>query len=133
MQRIVLTTLDEVAVQFGTTTPRRRFLFDKLRQLIQLIEQTGSLKRVYLFGSFVTGKASPNDLDLLVVMDSNFTTATLSGLLLEPFEHERCRIRYSADVFWVTETINQEQIENLLEVFSRDRDKREQPIVELRL
>ena len=40
-------------------------------------------------------------------------------------------IRYNADVFWVTESIGAEHIADALMVFSRDRQFRTQPIVEV--
>jgi hypothetical protein len=84
-----------------------------------------------LFGSFVSGKPSPNDVDLLVVMDAGFSTTHLGGTGLEVFQHDLCRIRYDADVFWVTEAVGNDRIEDLLDVFSRDRDGRDQSIFEV--
>jgi hypothetical protein len=52
---------------------------------------------------------------------------------VEVFQHDTCRIRYQVDLFWVSESIGIAQIEKLLEVFSRDRNGREQPIFEVRL
>jgi predicted nucleotidyltransferase len=92
---------------------------------------TGNVKRVYLFGSFVSGKASPNDVDLLVVMNAGFSTTHLGERSLEIFQHDVCRIRYHADVFWVTEAVGGDRIEDLLDVFSRDRDGRGQSIFEV--
>jgi len=90
-------------------------------------------KQVFLFGSFVTGKASPNDIDLLVVMNGAFSTANVSGQDLNIFQHDLCRIRFHADLFWVTESVGADRIEDLLDVFSRNRDGRPQPIIEVQL
>jgi Family of unknown function (DUF6932) len=78
-------------------------------------------------------KASPNDVDLLVVMKAGFSTTQLSGKVSELFQHDVCRIRYQADLFWVTEVVGNARIEDLLEVFSRDREGRTQSIVEVKL
>ena len=128
-----IASLEEIGKRFGTTTPRRQFLFGRLQAVVNHLLSTGSVRNIYLFGSFVSGKASPNDIDLFVVMESGFTTAHLRGEALEVFQHDRCKIRYHADVFWVTGAIGNERITDLLDVFSRDREKREQPIIEVRV
>ena len=119
--------------RFGTATPRRQFLFGRLQALVNDLVSTGSVKRIYLFGSFVSRKSSPNDIDLLVVMEAGFTTAQLSGRVSEVFQHDLCRIRYHANVFWVTEVIGDERIDDLLDVFSRNREKQQRPIIEVKV
>ena len=89
------------------------------------------MKHIYLFGSFVTGKDSPNDIDLLVIMKGTFSTANLSGTDLDVFQHDVCRILFHADVFWVTDTVGADRIEDLLDVFSRNRKGQAQPIIEV--
>ena len=125
--------LQEIGKRFGTATPRRQFLFARLQALVNDLVSTGSVKHMYLFGSFVTGKPLPNDIDLFVVMEAGFTTAPLSRRALEPFQHGLCKIRYHADLFWVTEAIGAEQIDDLLEVFSRDRQRQLQLVVEVKV
>jgi hypothetical protein len=34
--------------------------------------------------------------------------------IIDVFMHDRCRLRYQADVFWVTEAVGQEQLDALL-------------------
>lgn len=66
-------------------------------------------------------------------MKRGFTTAGLDEKCLEVFQHELCGLRYHADLFWVTEAIGADQLKDLLEVFSRDCEQVEQPIIEVRL
>jgi predicted nucleotidyltransferase len=128
-----IASLDELRIRFGTSTPRRQFLFRQLEIVIDQLLITRSVKQIYLFGSFVSGKASPNDVDLLVVMNAGFSTTQLGGKVLELFQHDVCRIRYQADLFWVTEVVGNARIEDLLEVFSRDREGRAQSVIEVKL
>ena len=128
-----IASLDDLRIRFGTSTPRRQFLCRQLEIVIDQLRVTRSLKQVYLFGSFVSGKASPNDIDLLVVMNAGFSTTQLSGKALELFQHDLCRIRYHADLFWVTEAVSRASIEELLEVFSRDREGRAQSVIKVKL
>jgi predicted nucleotidyltransferase len=128
-----IASLDDLRMRFGTSTPRRQFLFRQLEIVIDQLLITRSVKQIYLFGSFVSGKASPNDVDLLVVMNAGFSTTQLGGKVLELFQHDVCRIRYQADLFWVTEVVGNARIEDLLEVFSRDREGRAQSVIEVKL
>jgi hypothetical protein len=126
-------TFEEIRQRYGESTPRRQFLWRRLQTVVRLLSDTGYLRRLYLFGSFTTAKPSPNDLDYLAVMATGFTTANLTSPLLEVFQHDRCRLYYHADVFWVTEAVGKDHIDAILTVFSRDRSGAPQPIVEIRL
>jgi hypothetical protein len=127
-----IASLEEIRIRFGASTPRRQFLFRQLQMVVSQLLATGSVNQIYLFGSFVTGKVSPNDIDLFVVMKAGFSTAHLGGRTLDIFQHDVCRIRYHADIFWATEAVGTDQIEDLLDVFSRDREGRHQPIFEVK-
>jgi hypothetical protein len=124
-------TLEEIRQQYGESTPRRQFLFRHLQTVTRLLSETGSLRHLYLFGSFTTTKPTPGDLDCLAVMAAGFTTVNLPARLLDVFQHDLCRLYYHADVFWVTEVVGREHIEAMLAVFSHDRHGALQPIVEV--
>lgn len=130
---LTVLTFEEIRQRYGESTPRRQFLCSRLQTVLQLLSTTGALRRLYLFGSFVTTKPAPRDLDCLIVMATGFTTVTLLSPLLEVFQNDMCRLYYQADVFWVTEAIGKEHIDAMLQVFSRDRDGISQPVVEVRL
>ena len=128
---IEVVPLAKVRERFGTRSPRRQFLYERLRAVVTRLHETGQVRHIYLFGSFPTEAALPNDVDLFVVMAAGFHTTGLPDELLVVFVHDSCRIRYNVDVFWVTESIGAEHIADALAVFSRDRQFRSQPIVEV--
>jgi hypothetical protein len=66
-------------------------------------------------------------------MAADFTTSHLKGRIAEIFQNEACRIRYGVDLFWVTEAIGERHIQDVLEVFSRDRQQQYNPIVEIQI
>ena len=70
---IHVVTEDEVFARFATPSARRQWLGEQLHSLLALAQSTGQLARVFLWGSFVTNKEIPNDLDVLLVMDTGFT------------------------------------------------------------
>lgn len=51
--------LGEVVDRFGTGTPRRQALAERLREMVTLARATGKLRRLFIWGSFAT------DIDLL--------------------------------------------------------------------
>ena len=92
-------TLEEIRQRYGESTPRRQFLFRRLQTVAQLLSETGSLRHLYLFGSFTTAKPNPGDLDCLAVMAAGFTTMHLPVHLLDVFQHDLGRLDDHAEVF----------------------------------
>src|SRR5262245_12525518 len=124
-------TLEEIRQQYGESTPRRQFLFRRLQTVSRLLSETGSLRHLYLFGSFTAAKPNPGDLDCLAVMAAGSTTVNLPAHLLDVFQHDLCRLYDDAEVFWVIEMVGGEYIEAMLAVFSHDRQGAFQSIVEV--
>jgi len=50
---------------------------EQLCSLVALAKSMGQLARVFLWGSFVTSKEAPNDLDVLLVMSTEFAVEAL--------------------------------------------------------
>ncbi|SRR6266511_2054882 len=69
---IHLATEAKVFGRFATPSARRQWLREQLQSLLALATSTRQLARVFLWGSFVTSKEVPNDLDVLLVMDTEF-------------------------------------------------------------
>ncbi len=124
-------SIGEVKRRFGTSTPKRQFLFERFQAVFNLLHETGKVKHVYLFGSFPAAIPSPNDVDLFVVMAADFTTRGLREDLADVFTHHACRMRYNTDVFWVTDAVGEEQIKVALDVFSRSRAHEPQAVLEV--
>ncbi len=60
----------ELKARFGTfqSSDRRPRLFDRLEAFIIAAQASGIVRRLVVDGSFVTAKAAPNDIDLIVVV-----------------------------------------------------------------
>jgi response regulator of citrate/malate metabolism len=56
-------TLTEVMRHFGTGTSQRRVVAQRLERIYNLARSTGRLARFVVFGSFVTAKPDPNDVE----------------------------------------------------------------------
>ena len=124
-------SLEAMRERFGTSTPRRQFLFQRFRMIFDLLHETAKVKHVYVFGSFVAMIPSPNDVDLFVIMTADFTMRGLREDVVSVFTQNTCRIRYNADVFWVTEGIGEEQSKASLNVFSRNCMQEPQALLEV--
>jgi hypothetical protein len=68
---------EAVFARFATASARRQWLGEQLRSLLALAKATGQLSRVFLWGSFVTSKEVPNDVDVLLVMAADFAVEAL--------------------------------------------------------
>ena len=70
---------EELQFRFGGLSPRRVWLFGRLRALLELAATNGKLRRVFIWGSFVTAKPAPRDLDILLIMDEEFEVDGLAA------------------------------------------------------
>jgi hypothetical protein len=57
---------EEFRARFCGSSPRRLWLSGRLRTLLELASANGKLRRVFIWGSFVTAKFAPKDLDILL-------------------------------------------------------------------
>ncbi|MCX6365430.1 MAG: hypothetical protein NTX57_01825 [Armatimonadetes bacterium] len=90
----------QLAPHFATTT-RRRVLLERLLHLYTLAEATGFQERFVVFGSFVTTKPEPGDLDIILVMRMGFQSSQALQESQLLFDHERADTEFGASVFWV--------------------------------
>jgi hypothetical protein len=125
-------TLSEVVEHFGTNTPRRQVLASRLQELVSLAQATGKLQRIFIWGSFVTGKPSPRDLNVFLLMQEGFDRefTALAPPQQYVFDHERARLLFEADIFWATEAIGA-VLASWLSVYQLSRDMEPRGIVEV--
>src|SRR5262245_19471110 len=93
-------TLSEVLQRFGGGNLQRRTVADRLARIYQLAKSTGQLARFVVFGSFVTAKAEPNDIDIILLMEDTFDVAAVSGEAALLFQHMEAHSVFGASVFW---------------------------------
>ena len=67
-------TMEELQQAFGQfrRSDRRPQLTEKLRRFVEDAQQAGIAAAVIIDGSYVTAKAEPNDIDLLLALRSDF-------------------------------------------------------------
>lgn len=94
-------SLPEVLFRFGAGSPQRKFLALRLQRIHRVAVETGHLARFIVFGSFVTSKPRPQDVDVFMIMDDNFDVGQLSGEALKLFDHAAAQAHFGCSVFWV--------------------------------
>jgi hypothetical protein len=94
--------LGEVLSRFGGGTPARRRCTAVLRHVLELAARTGELDRLVVFGSYVTDKPAPNDVDVVLIMNRGFEPDDAPEECRVLFDHLRAQQELGASVFWVT-------------------------------
>jgi hypothetical protein len=92
--------LAEVLQRFGSGSVQRRAVADRLIRVYQLVLSTGQLARFVIFGSFVTAKDAPNDVDIVLLMEDTFDLASVTGEAALVFQHMEANTHFGASVFW---------------------------------
>jgi hypothetical protein len=121
----------EFHARFGGSSSRRIWLTGRLRALLDLAASGHQLRRVFIWGSFVTGKASPRDLDILLIMDEDFEVDGIGDAARVVFDSARAKLQFQADVFWARASIGDEILRLWLETYQTSRNFRKRGIVEL--
>ncbi len=96
-----LASLDEVIDRFGKSTSQRAKIAERLKRIHSLVKSTNGLARFIIFGSFVTGKSSPNDVDIFLLMNDAFDVGKVTGETLIVFDHPAAQSYFGASIFWV--------------------------------
>jgi hypothetical protein len=124
-------TLAEVIAQFGTGTAQRQAVTARLLRLYNLVKATNHLERFIIFGSYVTTKPAPNDVDIFLVMAEAFDVNDWGEETRAVFAHAQAQSRFGASVFWVTQSSSRTNIESLLTAWQTTRDQTRRGIVEV--
>jgi hypothetical protein len=123
----------EFQSRFGGSSPRRVWLSGRLRALLELAATNGKLRRIFIWGSFVTAKPSPKDLDILPIMDEDFEVEGITAPAQAVFDSVRAKLLFESDVFWARASIGSEMLDLWLDTYQTSRSFRKRGIVELEL
>ena len=123
-------TLQEVREVFGTGSAKRKLLIGNLENIIELAKSTGKLERVIIWGSFISNKDFPQDIDLLLIMRGDFDLDANPPEVKRIFDYVQGRIVFNADIFWTKSSIGEEAIGLWIETYQMTRDFESRGIVE---
>lgn len=89
--------------------------------------------RVIVFGSYVSSKAEPNDVDLFVVMNDEFDLAAVAGEAKMLFDHLVTQAHFGASIFWVRRASCYPSEEEMVTGWGTKRDGKVCGVVEVRM
>ena len=124
-------TIDEVLVRFGSGSPQRQAVAARLLRIYRAARETGRLERFIIFGSFVTTKADPNDVDIMLVMRDDFVLEDCIEGSRKLFEHDQAEREFGASVFWIRPSLLLEPLDEFLAYWQVKRDQTRRGIVEV--
>lgn len=124
-------TLREVLERFGLGSIQRRAVADRLKRLHELVLSTRQLARFIVFGSFVTAKADPNDVDIVLLMEDTFDLASVTGEAAPVFHHQEAIARFGASIFWATRSGALGGEQTMIEYWQVRREGGQRGIVEI--
>lgn len=124
-------SLSEVIEHFGTGLPQRRIMAQRLARIYKLVSSTNQLARFIIFGSFVTAKSAPNDIDIFLLMEDSFDASQLVGESGIIFNHLMAQNYEGASIFWIRKlaALNGEQ--ETIEYWQLKRDGTKRGIIEV--
>ena len=124
-------TLDEVLVRFGKGTFQREAVTRTLLHIHSIALAIGELERFIIYGSYITAKPNPRDVDVFLVMKEGFTTTVLNDEAKLIFRHAEAEEKLGASIFWVTHGRSFATIDFLIEGWQTTRDETFRGIVEV--
>ncbi|MGH8476165.1 MAG: DUF6932 family protein [Methylococcales bacterium] len=124
--------LEEIGARFDSGTPARVRGFHKLKFLHNLGRLRGRLKRFLIFGSFVSDKAEPRDVDVVLIMDADFKVEECRRESKTLFSHADADAKFGASVFWMREgMLLEELMMDFFDVWQTRRDGKKSGMLEL--
>ena len=124
-------TLDDVLSRFGQPSSGRRIVAARLERVYRLAMGTGHVERFVVFGSFVTNKHEPNDVDLTLVMDDTFDLSLVSGEARLLFDHQVADSHFGTSIFGVRRMAAFGGEQAMVAFWQRRRDGKLRGIVEI--
>ena len=124
-------TLPEVIAHFGTSTLQRRLVAQRLAHIYTLARSTGQLARFIIFGSFVTAKREPNDVDIFMLMEDTFDAQQVEREAAIIFDHVAAQHYEGVSVFWIRRMAAIDGEETAIQYWQNTREQTKRGIVEV--
>ena len=123
--------LTEVLDRCGGGTSQRQAVALRLNRISRIAAAIGDLARLVVFGSFVTAKPEPADVDVFPLMEDIFDASRLTAEARLLFDHAAAQASFGASVFWFRRQAALEGEAAALELWQVKRDGSLRGIVEI--
>lgn len=124
-------TLGEVLLRFAESSPQRRNVGARLKRVYDLVVSTGAVGRFIVFGSFVSDKPNPNDVDIFLVMGNEFDLESIAGEARLVFDHGIAQAHFGASIFWLREVAALPNVEASIAGWEIKRDGSARGLIEV--
>lgn len=124
-------TLSEVIDHFGSGSVQRRLVARRLERIHKLAYTTRQVARFIVFGSFVTAKPDPKDIDIFLLMQDDFDSRLVQGEAAIVFDHLAIQNVEGASVFWIRRQAAIADEQSAVEHWQIKRDKTRRGVVEV--
>lgn len=124
-------TLPDVIKYFGKGSIQRSIVAARLQRICALAVETRHLARFIIFGSFVTDKSDPQDIDIFLLMEDTFDVSTLTGEARILFDHIAAQNYEGASIFWLRRIAALDGEDAAIEHWQVKRNGKERGIVEV--
>lgn len=126
-------TIDEVIAQFGSGTLQREIVTTRLQRIYQIAKDTGNLQQLIIFGSYITAKPEPNDVDVVIIFSDDFDLTVCSEEVRRLLDHQQAENEFGASIFWIRPSLLLlETLDEFIESWQVKRDGTRRGIVEVR-
>jgi len=123
--------LSDVIEHFGKGSFQRSIVAARLQRIYSLTIGTGHVSRFIIFGSFVTNKSDPQDIDIFLLMDDKFDVRQVTGEASILFDHLAAQNYEGASIFWLRRMIALDGEESAIEHWQLKRNGKKRGIVEV--
>lgn len=121
----------DVIEYFGRGSLQREIVARRLARIYQLAQSTDQVARFIIFGSFITAKQTPNDVDIFMLMEDTFDSSQVTGEAAIIFDHLVAQNREGASVFWIRRMAAIGGEQTAIEDWQIRRDNKRRGIVEV--
>lgn len=126
-------TISEIVSRFGGATRQRQKVTERLLRICEVVKAIGKTDHVIIYGSYVTVKASPRDVDVVLVMRNDFELQTCRAEFAVLFDHEEAEREFGASVFWARPAMLIEPLADFIAHWQLKRDGARRGIVDVQL
>ena len=100
-------------------------LFERFQEWRHAAASTGQLLRVWVYGSFLSDKPGPGDIDVLALMGAGFSLALLPGAVRPFLDPETCETVFGIHLTVFVQGSTEVYLPDILQLLGTDETGRE--------
>ena len=126
-------TLLEILDYFGAGSLQRQLVAGRLKKIYYSATATNQILRFIIYGSFITAKENPNDIDIFLLMKDGFDPDEVFGKSRLIFKHLTTQEYEGASIFWGTKSGIIGDVDKFIKGWQLKRDQTLRGIVEVKI